>query len=299
MHVHNDTVLLSYTDYTSQFQLSELAFSFDECAPGVAMATCHVVLHHSLIMSYDHYFKGGLLPPPGKNFGIFWHAGAAYLQTWAALKMNLPRPGGPIKARVVNGTVPLRVFDLDYNDVLKSKAPTVGRMVHNNGMDAVMVPNEHALLVMAHSKTEDKVYLPRFGTSYFQYFVLLDPEPPYTLQHMSPPFCIPSGVNASLCEAIQFSPSALLVPETNELVIFYGINDCEAALVRIKIKHMLAFTRREARQLQLQLRVSWMYLDGTARDSKVEVGHQAERAINTQLSNEENCRIILTRKEIE
>ena len=41
-----------------------------------------------------------------------------------------------------------------------------------------------------------------------------------------------------------------------------------------------------------------MNLDGTARDSKVEVG-QAERAINTQLSNEENCRIILTRKEIE
>jgi hypothetical protein len=188
----------------------------------------------------------------GKNYGFFWHDGAVFMQTWTARKMALPEKDATT-SRYIDGVVSLHFGIINEGDILRAPSYLKNHKFHNNGIDPIFIKELNLLLVMGHSLVKDsKRFLPRFHTNYLQYFLLLDPTPPFTMRHMSPPFCVPVQWKPTVCECIQFSMSTLLLPATNELLMFYGINDCEAAVVRISVANMLAFTLGNVTQLILQ-----------------------------------------------
>ena len=127
-----------------------------------------------------------------------------------------------------------------------------GSTMHNNV--EVHLPRSQGLLGVAHTHSPYEsqkgkeeapaVKVSKYGGTYATYFVLMDPEPPFRVRSQSPPFCIPSARNPKLCETIQFVSSIGMWSPT-ELLIGYGINDCEAAMIKLNLIEVLAFTRSD------------------------------------------------------
>lgn len=80
-----------------------------------------------------------------------------------------------------------------------------------------------------------------YGNTYMQKFVAFRDEPPYDVVAESPSFCFPSIDNTSLCETIQFVGTVLVLPDSDNFLITYGINDCESAYVNFTWSTLLAF----------------------------------------------------------
>ena len=80
--------------------------------------------------------------------------------------------------------------------------------------------------------------IPLYGYKYLSKFVLFEASWPHRTTHISPSFCFPRG---KTCESIQVVCSLLL--EGSDLLISYGVNDCEAAVVRMPLVQALAFAR--------------------------------------------------------
>eukprot|EP00729_Bicosta_minor_P018214 gene18214-34012_t len=124
-----------------------------------------------------------------------------------------------------------------------------GSTMHNNV--EVQLPGEQGLLGVAHThspyesqKEKDEVaavQVSKYGGTYASYFVLMDPKPPYRVRAQSAAFCIPSARHPELCDTIQFVSSIGMLSAT-ELLVGYGINDCEAAVVKLNLRDVLAFT---------------------------------------------------------
>ena len=87
----------------------------------------------------------------------------------------------------------------------------------------------------------DKSDLAMYGNTYMHYFVLFEDSPPWQIQKRSGPWCFPSTDNASKCDTIQFVMSAHLDESQEELLLAYGINDCDSAIARLPLTKVLAF----------------------------------------------------------
>ncbi|KAF4673968.1 hypothetical protein FOL47_009886 [Perkinsus chesapeaki] len=96
--------------------------------------------------------------------------------------------------------------------------------------------------------------------AYKQFFFLLAADYPFTMLGASPEFCFESGGRYSpsaqgpTCEAIQFISgltlaSSLVDGDKVDLVISYGINDCEAIITRLDMYSVLGKLRPTANDL--------------------------------------------------
>mmetsp|Transcript_62204 Transcript_62204/g.148402 ORF Transcript_62204/g.148402 Transcript_62204/m.148402 type:complete len:426 (-) Transcript_62204:38-1315(-) len=101
--------------------------------------------------------------------------------------------------------------------------------------NAVAVPEFKAYLSFGHWHTPKA-----WGTpgQYFHQLILFSDHPPYQWLKVSPQFCFPAALDArGVCERVQFVQS--LIREGDDLIISYGINDCEGAILRISLKLVL------------------------------------------------------------
>lgn len=234
LHVHQDIVLESHTQF-GNFEMSELTFDLAACR---SIASCVVKIRHREMVS-RHTWQ----PPEGKNFGVWWISGHPYLQVWLAASYRLPAALSPVTA----SGIALGVLEMDA--VIAPPAPFENETLHNDSIEPIVLPGGQGRLVMGHTRQSHRDgFHVRYGGNYFQNFVLSDASFPFRLRHVSPPFCIPSGHNQRLCEVIQFVMSAHLTAD-HEILLVYGINDCESAAIRLRVDDVLAFTTGRAPRL--------------------------------------------------
>ena len=178
------------------------------------------------------YLKNG----PGKNYGILWsgrNRDPFNVLYWLGPRLDVRR-GLPPPSPLPTSTKRLMFH---------------GRPVHNNGSPialGTMCPGH--LLAIGHVHLDSS--LPAHvrgqkgatyhGNTYINYWFIARDEEPYDIVATSPAFCLPSLNNATLCETIQFIVTLAKVTETM-LLVSYGVNDCEAALVELEVRSVLAF----------------------------------------------------------
>ncbi len=245
--LHGDIVLESNTRFGA-YELSELTFDLSACSAGAPVSGCTVRIRtRGVIPDAGNRWH----PPAGKNFGVLWHGGHPYLQTWLATSYELPKSMSPLQ---VSGLT-LGVFG--NAAVLAPRGPMANQSLHIDAIDSFVLPGNTTRLMMGHTRLRHQDgFHTLYGAIYLQHFVLTDPDFPFALQHISPPFCFPSGHYAHMCEDIQFVMQAMLTaadaPGGQPDVLFtYGINDCESAAVRVRVADLLAFTRGDVPRLQL------------------------------------------------
>jgi len=105
---------------------------------------------------------------------------------------------------------------------------------HNNG-NPIQVPQSTVMLGVGHTHGQSGVA--HYGNDYVHFFYLFDRQVPHALVGRSEPFCFPSREDTSKCETIQFIGSWEI--DDDDVVIAYGINDCEAAVRRIPLKAVI------------------------------------------------------------
>ena len=168
---------------------------------------------------------------------------------------------------------------LDYQAKPAKHLEVLGFEVHNN-INPILLPDDNLMLTVGHIHTDwtpnrwhhrgwgdymNLSYVPqdreertRYGSTYLHLFLLFEAEPPYRKVAQSPPFCLsalrkPRTFLHSdvVCETIQFVMG--LVPagdDREDVVLTYGVNDCESAWIRASMAKVLAFTRGERRRLR-------------------------------------------------
>merc|ERR1719265_205364 len=121
-----------------------------------------------------------------------------------------------------------------------------GDVMLHNSINPIWLPEEDLFLTVGHAHLHDNDKageipdtVPKFGYNYVQTFVLFEPNPPYNVQNISPTFCLPSGDHQ--CEIIQFIMGMDRVGD--DLLISYGINDCEGAVIKVSLSDALHFSR--------------------------------------------------------
>merc|ERR1712045_430795 len=102
---------------------------------------------------------------------------------------------------------------------------------HNN-CNPIRIPNQGLLLGVSHKNAaygksrHDKHNMNHNGRhEYFHRFFIFEDRPPYAVLFESDFFCIPSAVDPSMCEFIQFVVSVEI--DGSDVIIAYGVNDCE------------------------------------------------------------------------
>ena len=87
----------------------------------------------------------------------------------------------------------------------------------------------------------------RWGYRYTHFFYTVDPRPPYSILALSSEWCIASVQDPSDCESIQFAGGLSLRDATDssstEIVLSYGVNDCEAKLAILKLDRVWRMLR--------------------------------------------------------
>lgn len=81
----------------------------------------------------------------------------------------------------------------------------------------------------------------RWGFRYTQFLYTVDPRPPYPVLALSHEWCIASSQDPADCESIQFVGGAALRNASGgsqEVVVSYGVNDCEAKLATFKLERV-------------------------------------------------------------
>lgn len=164
-------------------------------------------------------FKGG------RNFGVISQGGKRYAITWIVAPGSEPDP-----------------FELRTKRCRSFK-------LHNN-INPVKLEDGSAYLGVAHEHAEKHGTFAKWGSRYYHYFVLMDATFPFTVKRISPRFCIPAIGNTSSCEIIQFVMA--VVQQSEDLLITYGIQDCESAVVRVKLAEVLNFIGKNERSAKLQ-----------------------------------------------
>lgn len=86
-----------------------------------------------------------------------------------------------------------------------------------------------------------------FGFEYSHFFYTLSPTPPYEVLATSAEFCVGSLQDEEDCESVQFisglawrTATSHEVQESSELVLSYGVNDCESRLGFIELARVWA-----------------------------------------------------------
>ena len=86
----------------------------------------------------------------------------------------------------------------------------------------------------------------RWGFRYTHFFYTVDPRPPYDILAFSTEWCIAAAQDPSDCETIQFAAGATLRNASGgsqELVVSYGVNDCEAKLATFSLDRVWSMLR--------------------------------------------------------
>lgn len=137
----------------------------------------------------------------------------------------------PVTVQAVNTSPMSRRLEVDHRRLKDTKHKS-----HIHGTNAFMVylPTEDQFIGIGHfHRPPDREQNPyaRFGHHYTHAWFTISAHPPYRLVGLSAEFVLPSAHDRSDAEIIQFASGLEL--DGDDLVIAYGINDCEAAVVRI------------------------------------------------------------------
>ena len=178
----------------------------------------------------------------GKNLGIFWSGvmdEPIKLVYWLKaphhvdVRRGLPPPPA---APHMETLPPLHVDGYEaHNNInpipLDDPGLQLG-VLHTHS--EVMLPHVPGKIRQPHGTT-------KHGNTYIHYFFAFRTVPPYEVVAKSPPFCFSSAADARRCDAIQFITS---IDRTrhDQLLVSYGINDCEAAVVKLAWRDVLNFT---------------------------------------------------------
>ena len=82
-----------------------------------------------------------------------------------------------------------------------------------------------------------------WGVNYSQFFYTLSPRPPYRLLATSAEFCLPSAADPTACDAIQFISGLVLSRRRGELLLTFGVDDCEPWIARIRLAQVWQMLR--------------------------------------------------------
>lgn len=138
-------------------------------------------------------------------------------------------------------------------DVYSQPLSLVSRMPHelHNNVNPVYLPEEGAYLCVSHSySTSSESQFDRHH--YAHRFVLVNDDLHHRVLRTSPPMCFRSAVKENACETVQFVMS--VVRDGGDLIIAFGISDCEAATVRTPLAAVLAFLRDDSHANPVMLR---------------------------------------------
>ena len=196
---------------------------------GRVTSSTAAVVHGDVKQSY---LKNG----PGKNYGILWsgrNGDPFNILYWLGPRLDVRRGLPPPPSQ---------------NTSIK-RLMLHGRPAHNNGSPVALgtVCPGHVLAIghvhldsslPAHVRGQKGATY--HGNTYINYWFVARDTEPYDIVATSPAFCLPSLNNATLCETIQFIVTVAKVTETT-LLVSYGVNDCEAAVVELEIRSVLAF----------------------------------------------------------
>ena len=120
-------------------------------------------------------------------------------------------------------------------DVIQPRLKEVGRESHFHGTNAFMVPfGNNELLGIGHFHRppgRDKNDYARFGHHYTHAFFTIPTEPPYYLKRLSAEFVLPSKSTAFPTDADSIQFASGLEVDGHNVILAYGINDCEGAAV--------------------------------------------------------------------
>lgn len=167
-----------------------------------------------------------------RNFGLLKHEGKLQVLRW---------PGETMDVHAMRRAPPPKPGAAATDEDLAADAS------FHNSVNPLELPEHDAFLGIGHVHINKECAWcpkrrgPRAGYSYVHYFVIFDRGEPWAMRDISPPFCIPSAANATRCEIVQFVMSA--IREGDDLLLTYGVNDCEAAMIRVPLKAVLEFTR--------------------------------------------------------
>lgn len=126
-----------------------------------------------------------------------------------------------------------------------------GKWLHNN-VNPLVIESLGMFLVVGHEhehEKRDKIFKTTSWHTYLHYFILFNASSPYQLIARSPPFCF-SEVPNGKCDIIQFVSSLTWASsdvhrssgDDGDVIIAYGINDCEGAVVKFPLQNILEFT---------------------------------------------------------
>lgn len=181
----------------------------------------------------------------GRNMALMEHPKTEALQslTWADPVTVIDVDTTPL----VQGRGQHRRLQLLEEDSLESSTNhrrlAQKKSSHFHGTNAFMVPvpNSDLLLGMGHFHRppgRDKNDYARFGHHYTHAFFTISASSPHRLVSASQEFVFPSPSHGGDAEIIQFASGLEIDPDSKQVVIAYGINDCEGAAVRVDLERV-------------------------------------------------------------
>ena len=114
-------------------------------------------------------------------------------------------------------------------------------LIHVTTLRFLVVGHEHE-----HEQRE-KIFKTTSWHTYLHYFMLFNTTKPHNLVARSPPFCFSESPSGK-CDLIQFVSSLTWATSDEphhahrDVIVGYGINDCEGALVKLPLRRILEFT---------------------------------------------------------
>lgn len=114
-------------------------------------------------------------------------------------------------------------------------------LIHVTTLRFLVVGHEHE-----HEQRE-KIFKTTSWHTYLHYFMLFNTTKPHNLVARSPPFCFSESPSGK-CDLIQFVSSLTWATSDEhhqahrDVIVGYGINDCEGALLKLPLRRILEFT---------------------------------------------------------
>ena len=204
-------------------------------------------------LSADFSFGTGLRGFPNttkgyegtRNIGLVPFASQAFMLMWVSQPLMLFPEGSDQTQQWQHRHLLGCGAQLDHG------APAGGRCkphpLHNN-VSPVMLSGADAgsMLLIAHTHGDyggGANHRIRYGSVYVHTFLIADAAPPWKVVAQSPEWCIPAFSNPERCETIQFVTTAILSANGTELVLGYGVNDCDSRVLRLPLAQVLKLAR--------------------------------------------------------
>lgn len=124
-----------------------------------------------------------------------------------------------------------------------------GKWLHNN-VNPLVINDLNMFLVVGHEhehEKRDKIFKTTSWHTYLHYFLIFNTTSPYHLIARSPAFCFSHSPQGK-CDLIQFVSSLTWASSEDlhragyDVVVGYGINDCEGVFAKLPLRSILEFT---------------------------------------------------------